>query len=34
MWKGGQHDLANLQAMSVECHRRKSDAEAKERGGG
>lgn len=28
LWAGGSNDIANLQAISVECHRAKSEREA------
>ena len=33
LWAGGREDDSNRQALSVECHKRKSDAETKQRGG-
>lgn len=34
LWAGGSNDLDNLQAMSIECHRRKTDDEAATRQAG
>lgn len=34
LWEGGTDDDANLQAVNTECHKAKTAAEARRRGGG